>query len=80
MSEIAVKLPDGSIKKVESGATPKDIASSIAKSLEKKGLAGKWNGELVDYNQPLNEDGDLEIVTPDHENALEVLRHSTAHL
>ncbi|SJN29667.1 Threonyl-tRNA synthetase [Marinilactibacillus psychrotolerans 42ea] len=80
MSEIAVKLPDGSIKKVESGATPKDIASSIAKSLEKKGLAGKWNGELVDYNQPLNEDGNLEIVTPDHENALEVLRHSTAHL
>ncbi|WP_413526807.1 threonine--tRNA ligase [Marinilactibacillus psychrotolerans] len=80
MSEIAVKLPDGSIKKVESGATPKDIASSIAKSLEKKGLAGKWNGELVDYNQPLNEDGVLEIVTPDHENALEVLRHSTAHL
>lgn len=80
MSEIAVKLPDGSIKEVESGATPKDIASSIAKSLEKKGLAGKWNGKLVDYNQPLKEDGELEIVTPDHENALEVLRHSTAHL
>ncbi|API89105.1 threonine--tRNA ligase [Marinilactibacillus sp. 15R] len=80
MSEITVKLPDGSIKEVESGATPKDIASSIAKSLEKKGLAGKWNGELVDYNQPLKEDGELEIVTPDHENALEVLRHSTAHL
>lgn len=80
MSEIAVKLPDGSIKEVESGATPKDIASSIAKSLEKRGLAGKWNGKLVDYNQPLKEDGELEIVTPDHENALEVLRHSTAHL
>lgn len=80
MSEISVKLPDGSIKQVESGSTPKDVASSIAKSLEKKGLAGKWNGEIVDFDRPLKEDGELEIITPDHEDALEVLRHSTAHL
>lgn len=80
MSEINVQLPDGSINKVQSGTTPKEIAASIAKSLEKKGLAAKWNGELVDYTRPLKEDGELEIVTPDHENALEVLRHSAAHL
>jgi threonyl-tRNA synthetase len=81
MSEmINVILPDGSSKKVSKGTTPKEIAGGIAKSLEKKGLAAKWNGELVDFNRELNEDGALEIVTPDHEDALSVLRHSTAHL
>ncbi|MCC5895145.1 MAG: threonine--tRNA ligase [Alkalibacterium sp.] len=81
MSELLkVTLPDGSSREVKQGTTPKDIAGDIAKSLEKKGLAAKWNGVLVDFNQPLNEDGALEIVTPDHEDALSVLRHSTAHL
>ncbi|SDJ74757.1 threonine--tRNA ligase [Alkalibacterium thalassium] len=81
MSEmINVILPDGSSKKVSKGTTPKEIAGGIAKSLEKKGLAAKWNGELVDFSRELNEDGALEIVTPDHEDALLVLRHSTAHL
>jgi threonyl-tRNA synthetase len=80
MSEIQVKLPDGSVKQVESGTTPKEIAASIAKSLEKKGLAAKWNGEHVDFVRPLKEDGELEIITPDHEDALQILRHSTAHL
>lgn len=81
MSEmINVILPDGSSKKVSKGTTPKEIAGGIAKSLEKKGLAAKWNGELVDFSRELNEDGALEIVTPDHEDALSVLRHSTAHL
>ncbi|WP_080146134.1 threonine--tRNA ligase [Marinilactibacillus piezotolerans] len=80
MSDISVKLPDGSVKTVEAGSTPKDVAGSIAKSLQKKGLAGKWNGIQVDFNKPLYEDGELEIITPDHEDALGILRHSTAHL
>jgi len=81
MSDIvSVTLPDGSVKEVSQGTTPKDIAGSIAKSLEKKGLAAKWNGELIDFDRPLLEDGVLEIVTPDHEDALSVLRHSTSHL
>ncbi|GEK91435.1 threonine--tRNA ligase [Alkalibacterium kapii] len=77
---IKVTLPDGTIKEVEQGATPKEVAKSIAKSLEKKGLAAKWNGELIDYNRSLKNDGFLEIITPDHEDALSVLRHSAAHL
>lgn len=80
VEHISVTLPDGSVKEVNQGTTPKDIAASIAKSLEKKGLAAKWNGELIDFSRSLNEDGVLEIVTPDHEDALSVLRHSTAHL
>jgi len=80
MSEIKIQLPDGAVKEVESGTTPEEIAGSIAKSLKKKGLAAKFNGEHVDFNRPLEEDGDLEIITPDHEDALQILRHSSAHL
>ncbi|WP_423189711.1 threonine--tRNA ligase [Alkalibacterium sp. f15] len=80
IDKIKVTLPDGTIKEIEQGSTPKDIAGSIAKSLEKKGLAAKWNGELIDFNRSLNTDGLLEIVTPEHDDALTVLRHSTAHL
>lgn len=77
---IAVTLPDGSVKDVSKGTSPKEIAGSIAKSLEKKGLAAKFNGELIDFSRELKKDGALEIITPDHEDALSVIRHSTAHL
>ena len=56
------------------------MAESISKGLAKKGLAGKFNGELIDYSQPLEENGTLEIITPDHEDALQIVRHSSAHL
>lgn len=80
MSEINITLADGSVKQFERGITVEDVAKSISNSLAKKGLAGKFNGELVDYDRPLEEDGSLEIVTPDHEDALGILRHSSAHL
>lgn len=80
MSEIKITLPDGSVKEFPAGSSTKDVAASIAKSLEKAGLAGKFNGKLVDYTRPLHEDGTLEIVTEKHEDALGILRHSTAHL
>ncbi len=80
MSEIKITLPDGAVKEFPAGSSTKDVAASIAKSLEKAGLAGKFNGELVDYTRPLHEDGELEIVTEKHEDALGILRHSTAHL
>ena len=77
---IKVTFPDGAVKEFESGVTTEEVAASISKSLSKKGLAGKYNGELVDYNRPLEADGNIEIVTPDHEDALQILRHSSAHL
>ena len=46
----------------------------------KKAVAGKFNNQLVDLTRPLEEDGAIEIVTPGSDEALEVLRHSTAHL
>lgn len=77
---INVTFPDGAVKEFESGVTTEEIAASISKSLSKKALAGKYNGELVDYNRPLEVDGNIEIVTPDHEDALQIMRHSSAHL
>lgn len=80
MSMIHVTFPDGAKKEFEKGTSTVEIAASISKSLSKKALAGKYNGELVDLTLPLEVDGSLEIVTPDHEDALGILRHSAAHL
>ncbi|MGF2097423.1 threonine--tRNA ligase [Mammaliicoccus lentus] len=80
MSEINIKFPDGNVKGFEQGTTTEDIAQSISPGLRKKAVAGKFNGQLVDLTRPLEEDGDIEIVTPGSDEALEVLRHSTAHL
>lgn len=80
MSKINITFPDGAVKTFPIGSSTKDIAESISKSLAKKALAGKFNGELVDLVRPLESDGEIEIVTPDHEDALQILRHSSAHL
>ncbi len=77
---ITITLPDGGKKEFEQGVTSFDVAKSISNSLAKKALAGKFNHVLIDLNAPLNEDGFLEIITPEHEDALQILRHSAAHL
>ncbi|WP_035053782.1 threonine--tRNA ligase [Carnobacterium pleistocenium] len=80
MSEIKITFPDGVVKAFPAGSSTKDIAESISKGLAKKALAGKFNGELVDLVRPLEVDGKIEIVTPEHEDALQIIRHSSAHL
>lgn len=77
---IQITFPDGAVRQFESGVTTVEIAESISKSLAKKALAGKLNGKLIDTTRAITEDGALEIVTPDHEDALDILRHSAAHL
>ena len=77
---IHITFPDGAVKPFDSGVTTFDVAKSISNSLAKKALAGKFNGVLIDLDRPIVEDGSLEIVTPDHEDALGILRHSAAHL
>ncbi len=77
---IKITFPDGAVKEFEAGSSTLDIAKSISNSLAKKALAGKFNGTLIDLVRPIEEDGTIEIVTPDHEDALGILRHSSAHL
>ena len=80
MSMIKITFPDGAVKEFPKGITVKEVAESISKSIAKKAIAGKVNGELVDFDRSIEEDASIEIVTPDHEDALGILRHSTAHL
>lgn len=77
---ISITLPDGSQRQYEAGATIAEVAASIGAGLAKAALAGKVDGRLVDTSFPLSGDASLEIVTEKHPDALEVLRHSTAHL
>ncbi|WP_195225394.1 threonine--tRNA ligase [Staphylococcus warneri] len=80
MDQINIQFPDGNSKAFDKGTTTEDIAQSISPGLRKKAVAGKFNGQMVDLKRPLEEDGEIEIVTPGSDEALEVLRHSTAHL
>ena len=81
MSEvIKMTFPDGAVKEYPKGSSTEDIAASISPGLKKKALAGKVNGELLDLRTPIEEDGSLEIITQDAPEALEIMRHSTAHL
>ncbi|MCM3215112.1 threonine--tRNA ligase [Niallia taxi] len=81
MSEmIKITFPDGAVKEFSAGTTTEEIAGSISPGLKKKALAGKVNGELFDLRRPIDEDASFEIITPEREEALEILRHSTAHL
>ncbi|WP_394119693.1 threonine--tRNA ligase [Planococcus donghaensis] len=77
---IQLKFPDGAVKEFEQGTTTEEIAQSISPGLRKKALAGKVGDNLVDLRAPLKEDGEIAIITPESDEALEVLRHSTAHL
>lgn len=80
MSEINVKFPDGAVKQFAAGTTTQDIAKSISISLAKKSVAGKFNGKLVDYNEPLNEDGAIEIITKDSDEGMNVLWQTAANV
>ena len=77
---IEITLPDGSKKPFDHPVTVQDVAASIGAGLAKATLAGKVDGKLVDAGHSIEHDASLEIVTEKSPEALEILRHSTAHL
>src|ERR1700755_1757572 len=77
---IHVKLPDGSEKEVPKGTTALEVAKSISPRLAAAALAAKTNGNLIDLTKPLESDTDLRLITEKDPEALEVYRHSSAHL
>jgi threonyl-tRNA synthetase len=77
---IHVKLPDGSGKEVPKGSTALEVAKSISPRLADAALVAKSNGHLIDLTRPLEQDTDLRILTASDPEALEVYRHSSAHL
>ncbi len=80
MSSINVTLPDGSRKEWPAGARPIDIARAISPRLADDAVVARVNGEFYDLTRPLETDADLQILTSKNPEALEVYRHSTAHL
>jgi len=80
MSDIHITLPDGSSKDVPQGTTALEVAKSISPRLADAALAAKTNGDLIDLTRPLDHDTDLRILTDRDPEALEVYRHSSAHL
>ena len=77
---IDLKFPDGSVRQFEAGVTGRDVAASISKSLEKKALLIKLDGVLLDLARPLESGGAIEIVTRESPEALDTIRHDTAHI
>ena len=75
-----VTLPDGTVKSYEQSLSVAEVASSIGSGLAKAAIAGEVDGQLVDTSFIIEGDSDVAIITNKDEKALEVIRHSTAHL
>ena len=75
-----IVLPDGSVKKLEEGATVADVAASIGAGLARAALAGIVNDTPVDLDAVVSDGDSVAIVTAKSDEGLELMRHSTAHL
>jgi threonyl-tRNA synthetase len=80
MNNFQVTLPDGSVQSVAEGTRPIDVATKISQRLADDAIVARVNGGLWDLTRPLESDAKLEILTTKSAEALQVYRHSTAHL
>src|SRR6478735_11206750 len=76
---VSLTFPDGSVRSYDAGATGKDVAESISKSLAKKAVAIAIDGTVRDLSDPVV-DGKIEIITRNDGRALELIRHDAAHV
>ncbi len=77
---IELIFPDGSKRAFDDGASGRDVAASIAKSLEKRALLVRLDGQLLDLDRALPGGGTFEILTRESPDALEVIRHDASHV
>jgi threonyl-tRNA synthetase len=75
-----ITLPDGSTRQFDQPVTVHEVAGDIGAGLAKATLAGVVNGREVDASFQIEDDAELRIITGRDDQALEILRHSTAHL
>ena len=80
MDTIQITLPDGATRDVPKGTTAADIARQISPRLAKEALVARTNGDLIDLARPLDHDTKLAILTAKDPDAVQVFRHSAAHL
>ncbi|MDB5447041.1 MAG: threonine--tRNA ligase, partial [Phenylobacterium sp.] len=77
---IELIFPDGNKRQYPDGATGREVAASIAKSLEKKAVLVKLDGDLLDLDRPLHKGGRFELLTRESPEALETIRHDVSHI
>ena len=80
MENIQITLPDGATREVPQGTTAAQIAGQISPRLAKEALVARADGELIDLSRPLERDAKLSILTAKDPDAVQVFRHSAAHL
>jgi threonyl-tRNA synthetase len=81
MAQIALTLPDNSVRHYDAGITPADVASDISKSLGKKAISATVNGKHWDLQWPIDADSSIAIHTmADEDQANELVRHDLAHI
>jgi threonyl-tRNA synthetase len=77
---IQITLPDGAVREVPRGTSAAEVARQISPRLAKEALVARADGTLVDLSRPLDANARLEILTPKDPDAIQVFRHSAAHL
>ena len=77
---IKVTLPDGSIKELEQGSTPMDVAQSISAGLARSVISAKYNDTIVETSTPLTTDGNLTLYTWNDDEGKKAFWHSTSHV
>jgi threonyl-tRNA synthetase len=80
MSTVRVTLPDGSQREMPRGSTARQVAESIGPGLARAALAARVNSEVWDLDRPIEADAAVAILTERDPEALELLRHSSAHI
>lgn len=80
MSVHQLTLPDGSVREVPQGTTSRQVAQSIGAGLARAALAARVNGQIWDLDRPIDQDATFSVLTEKDVAALEVLRHSAAHI
>tara|TARA_R110002110_G_scaffold87905_2_gene228834 strand:- start:2067 stop:3992 length:1926 start_codon:yes stop_codon:yes gene_type:complete len=80
MSNVAITLPDGSVKQFDGPVTGAELAAAIGPGLAKAALAIKIDGEVLDLSRSIDADSAVEIITRKSDEALDLIRHDTAHV
>ena len=80
MSTVRITLPDGSQREMPRGSTARQVAESIGPGLARAALAARVGSDVWDLDRPIETDAAVAILTERDPEALELLRHSSAHI
>ncbi|MCA8927380.1 MAG: threonine--tRNA ligase [Alphaproteobacteria bacterium] len=80
LAQVTITLPDGATRTYATGTTVAEVAESISKSLAKRAIAAKIDGQVRDLATPLDRDAAVAILTRDDAEALDLIRHDAAHV